>query len=138
MREFMTELRITTLKRYGIEAQLTAQYPDEAARYRAIRALAEKWAAEFDPNSMLALARARARYNAAKDFAKIRAKVLYVLSRTDQLFPPALAPAVMEQLKSAGVSAHYFEIDSDKGHLASGADWQKWSPVLAGFLAGLG
>lgn len=138
MRGFMTELRIATLKRYGIEAQLTAQFPDSAAREAAIRTLAEKWAAEFDPNSMLALARARAHYNAAKDFAKIRARVLYVLSRTDKLFPPAIAPAVMEQLKVAEVNARYFEIDSDKGHLASGADCQKWAPVLAEFLAQLG
>ena len=131
---FMTELRITTLKRYGIEAQLAPSYPDPAMREAAIQQLAEPWAKIFDPNSLIALAQARSHYNAEKDFAKIRAKVLYVLSRTDKLFPPSIAPEVMAKLKAAGVDATYFEIDSDKGHLASGADWDKWARVLRDFL----
>jgi homoserine O-acetyltransferase len=137
MRAFMTELRFTTLKRYGIESQLAPLYPDAAAREAAIRTLAGKWAAEFDPNSMIALARARSHYDVEKDFANIRARLLYVLSRTDKIFPPNIAPAVMARLAAAGVDARYYQIDSDKGHLASGADWQKWAPVLAEFLARL-
>jgi len=131
---FMTELRVATLKRYGIEADLAARFPDPAKRGAAIRQLAEKWAKVFDPNSLVALAQARSHYNAEKDFAKIRAKVLYVLSRTDKLFPPSIAPEVMAKLQAAEVDAAYFEIDSDKGHLASGADWQKWDRVLRDFL----
>jgi homoserine O-acetyltransferase/O-succinyltransferase len=131
---FMTELRVATLKRYGIEAQLEASFPDPARREAAIHRLAEPWARVFDPNSMIALAQARSHYNAAKDFARIRAKVLYVLSRTDKLFPPSIAPEVMANLKAAGADAAYFEIDSDKGHLASGADWNKWDRVLREFL----
>ncbi|MGB9382438.1 alpha/beta fold hydrolase, partial [Candidatus Binatus sp.] len=82
---FMTELRVATLKRYGIEAELAPRFPDLAKREAAINQLAEPWARTFDPNSMIVLARARSHYNAEKDFAKIRAKVLYVLSRTDKL-----------------------------------------------------
>lgn len=134
---FMTELRVATLKRYGIEAELAARFPDPAKREAAIHQLAEPWARAFDPNSMIALARARSHYNAEKDFAKIRAKVLYVLSRTDKLFPPSIAPDVMAKLKAARVDATYFEIDSDKGHMASGADWDKWDPVLRDFLKSL-
>ncbi len=131
---FMTELRVATLKRYGIEAELAARFPDPAKREAAIHQLAEPWAKVFDPNSLIALARARSHYNTEKEFAKLRAKVLYVLSRTDKLFPPSIAPDVMAKLKAAGVDATYFEIDSDKGHLASGADWQKWDRVLRDFL----
>jgi homoserine O-acetyltransferase len=131
---FMTELRVATLKRYGIEAELASRFPDPAKREAVINQLAEPWAKAFDPNSMIALAQARAHYNAEKDFARIRAKVLYVLSRTDKLFPPSIAPVVMANLKAARVDATYFEIDSDKGHLASGADWLKWDPVLRDFL----
>ena len=40
----------------------------------------------------------------------------------------------MAKLKAADIDAIYFEIDSDKGHLASGADFEKWAPVLRGFL----
>ena len=43
----------------------------------------------------------------------------------------------MQALRGAGVEAAYLEIDSDKGHLASGADRQKWDRVLRDFLKGL-
>ena len=75
---------------------------------------------------------------AARDFAKIRARVLYVLSRTDKLFPPSLAPSVMAELARAGVQATYFEIDTELGHVASGPEWAKWGPTLRAFLDGLG
>jgi homoserine O-acetyltransferase len=57
-----------------------------------------------------------------------------VLCRTDRLFPPSIAPAVMHDLAAAGVDARYFEIDSDLGHSASGPEHAKWSPVLREFL----
>jgi homoserine O-acetyltransferase len=60
--------------------------------------------------------------------------VLYVLSRTDVLFPPTLAPGVMAGLRGAGVDASYVEIDSEHGHLASGADAGKWAPALRAFI----
>ncbi|HXN85722.1 MAG TPA: alpha/beta fold hydrolase [Candidatus Binataceae bacterium] len=131
---FMTELRVATLKQYGIEAELAPRFPDPAKREAVIHQVAEAWAKVFDPNSLIALAQARSHYDAEKDFAKIRAKVLYVLSRSDKLFPPSIASAVMAKLKAANVDATYFEIDSDKGHLASGADWTKWAHVLKSFL----
>lgn len=67
-----------------------------------------------------------------KDFGRMRnkVKVLYVLSTTDKLFPPSIAPAVMEKLKAAGVDAQFFELKSELGHSASGPDWAKWSPAL--------
>jgi homoserine O-acetyltransferase/O-succinyltransferase len=138
LEDFMTEFRVTTLKRYGIEAELMTGYPEPAAREAALRRLAETWAREFDANSLIALARARSDFDTEKDFSRIRAKLLYVLSRTDILFPPSLAPEVMAKLKAAGVDATYFELDSEKGHLASGLDWQKWAPVLRNFLDQLG
>ena len=70
-------------------------------------------------------------------FARIGAKVLYILCRSDALFPPKIAPAVMAALGAAGVKARYFEIDSDLGHSSSGPEHAKWSPVLREFLAPL-
>jgi homoserine O-acetyltransferase len=63
--------------------------------------------------------------------------LLYVLSRTDQIFPPSIAAAVLEQLKNAGVRTQYFEIDSEYGHFASSADAAKWTPTLRAFLQGI-
>jgi homoserine O-acetyltransferase len=83
------------------------------------------------------LGRALNYYDAEPDLAKIKARVMYVLSRTDALFPPTLAASVMPALKAAGVDARYVEIDSAHGHLGSGADAAKWAPALAAFIAEL-
>ena len=37
-------------------------------------------------------------------------------------------------LSSAGVPWSYLELDSDKGHFASGADAAMWSGTLRGFM----
>ncbi|MDP1748510.1 MAG: alpha/beta fold hydrolase [Reyranella sp.] len=133
----LTDMRVATLKRYGIDEQLAAQFPDKAAREAEIVKRAETWSKVFDGNSLVVLRRASVAFDAEKDFAKIKARLLYVLSRTDKLFPPSIAPGVMEKLKAAGVSADYFEIDSDFGHSASGLDAAKWAPRLQVFMASL-
>jgi len=133
----LTEIRIETLKRYGIEANLASRYPDPAEREAAIRQQATNWARNWDAHSLIILRRALLGFDTRPDFAKIKAKVLYILCRSDALFPPKIAPAVIAALKEAGVEAGYFEIDSDMGHSSSGAEHAKWSPVLREFLAPL-
>lgn len=133
----MTDYRAETLRRYGRDEILAATLPDPAERDARIRAMAEAWASEFDPNSLITLRKAAVRFDAERDFAKIRARVLYVLARTDTLFPPSLAANVMAKLAAAGVDATYVEIDTDFGHSASGVDWAKWAPALEDFLAKL-
>ena len=103
----------------------------------AIRDEATRWAEGFDANSLLILAKALRSFDVTAQFEKIRAKVLYVLSRTDRLFPPELAPGVMAQLKAAGVDADYFLLDSEYGHSASGRDAHKWAPRLRQFMESL-
>jgi len=119
----MQALREDTMKRYGMNAT-----DAEIARIAAV------WANEFDANSLLILGRAMESYDVTPDLHRIRVPVLYVLSRTDELFPPSLAPEVMASLRKAGVDARYFEIDSELGHLASGADAAKWAPALREFM----
>jgi hypothetical protein len=72
-----------------------------------------------------------------RDRVRERAAVLYILCRTDALFPPKIAPDVIKALTAAGVEARYFELDSDLGHSSSGPEHAKWSPVLREFLAPL-
>ena len=134
----MTALRVETLERYGTREVLARTIADPAARDAALRRQAAAWAREFDPNSLVALRKAMVGFDAPRDFAKIRTKVLYVLSRTDRLFPPSLAPGVTAALAGAGVRATYVEIDSELGHVASGHEWAQWGPALRAFLAGLG
>ena len=135
--ETMTAIRYETLLRYGAAEELAARFPDPAARDGEIRRRAAAWAAEFDGHSLLALGRAANRYDISQDFARIRARVLFVLSRTDVIFPPSLAPGVMAALTAAGVRADYVEIDSEHGHLASGTDAARWEPELRRFMATL-
>ena len=130
----LTALRVDTLTRYGLAASLKEQFPDAGARDAELRRIASAWADDFDANSLFILGDAMARYDVSKDFGRIRVPVLYVLSRTDALFPPSLAPGVMAGLRGAGVDAAYVEIDSKHGHLASGADAGKWAPALRAFI----
>ena len=76
-------------------------------------------------------------FDTRPDFARIKAKVLYVLCRTDALFPPKIGPDVIKALTGARVEARYFELDSDPGHSSSGPEHAKWSPVFREFLAPL-
>jgi len=137
MLESMIAIRSATLKNYGIETRLRNTMSDPAQIEAAIRDEAARWARGFDANSLLILARALRGFDVTAQFSKIRSKVLYVLSRTDKLFPPELADSVMPALKAAGVDADYFLLDSDYGHSASGLDAHKWAPRLRQFMDGL-
>jgi homoserine O-acetyltransferase len=133
----MTALRVETLQHYGTNEALARTIGDPVARDAELRRQAAAWARVFDPNALLTLRKTSARFDVTRDLGKIHARVLYVLSRTDKLFPPSLAPGVMGELERAGVSASYVEIDTELGHVASGPEWAKWGPALAAFLKGL-
>jgi homoserine O-acetyltransferase len=135
--ETLIRIREDTLRGYGIEQELAPRFPDKAARDAEIRRQAQAWAEATDGHALLVLGRAMRSYDVRGDLARIRAKVLYVLSRTDRLFPPSLHDEVMPALAAAGVDARYAEIDSQHGHLASGTDAAKWAPALKAFIEGL-
>jgi homoserine O-acetyltransferase/O-succinyltransferase len=137
VKQTMTALRVDTLTRYGMANSLAARFPSKAEADAELRRIAAAWAEAFDANSLFILGRAMETYDVAGRFDRLKVPVLYVLSRTDALFPPSLAPGVMADLKKAGVDAAYFEIDSDHGHLASGADADKWAPALRAFMTKL-
>lgn len=135
--ETMTQIRMATLKTYGIETRLKSTMSDPAEIEAAIRDEAARWAEGFDANSLIILAKALRGFDVTAQFCRIKSKVLFVLSRTDKLFPPDIAPGVMQGLKAAGVDADYFLLDSELGHSASGLDADKWAPRLKQFMDGL-
>ena len=137
VQETMTEIRMATLKTYGIETRLKVTMSDPAEIEAAIRDEAARWAEGFDANSLIILAKALRGFDVTGQFGQIKSKVLFVLSRTDKLFPPDIAPGVMQGLKAAGVDADYFLLDSELGHSASGLDAHKWAPRLKQFMDGL-
>ncbi len=132
--ETLVDIRSATLKNYGIEARLRETMSDPAAIEAAIRREASQWAREFDANSLIILGKAMGGLDVSSRLSEIKVPVLYILSRTDKLFPPTLAPPVMKAFKDAGVAAEYFELDSEFGHSASGKDAHKWAPRLQQFL----
>ena len=132
-KKVLTEIRLETLRRYGNDEVLKPRFPDPVERAAAMRRNAADWAAKWDANSLIILRRALLDFDSRPEFSKIKAKVLYVLCRTDALFPPKIAPGVMQALADAGVEARY----SDLGHSSSGPEHAKWAPVLRDFLAPL-
>ena len=135
--ETMTQIRMATLKTYGIETRLKATMSDPVAIEAAIRDEAARWARGFDANSLIILAKALRGFDVTQQLGQIKAKVLFVLSRTDKLFPPEIAPGVMQGLQAAGVDADYFLLDSELGHSASGLDAHMWAPRLRVFMENL-
>lgn len=133
----MTRLRMDTLRLYGTETQLAAAFPDPAAREAELLRMAEAWARGFDANALIVLRRASLRFDVEPQFTCIKARVLYVLSRTDRIFPPSLFPRVMPLLAAAGVSAESFEIDTDRGHACGAEAAPLWAPVLRRFMDSL-
>jgi homoserine O-acetyltransferase len=132
--ESLVQIRIATLKTYGIETRLRDTMSDPEQIETAIRGEATRWARGFDANSLIILAKALRGFDVTARFSEISSKVLYVLSRTDKLFPPELAASVMPGLKDAGVDADYFLLDSEYGHSATGRDAHKWAPRLRMFM----
>jgi homoserine O-acetyltransferase len=133
----MTSVREATLRGYGLDEELRDRLPDKAARDAEILRRSRAWAEAADAHALLALGRALDHYDLRGALGRLRAPVLYVLSRSDRLFPPSLAAEVMPALAAAGVRAEYVEIDSPHGHLASGTDALQWAPALRRFLDGL-
>lgn len=137
VKQTLTAMRVDTLTRYGMANSLAARFPTKAEADAELHRIAADWAEVFDANSLFILGRALETFDVTGRLDRIKVPLLYVLSRTDALFPPSLAPGVMADLKKAGVDATYFEIDSDHGHLASGADADKWAPALRAFMTRL-
>jgi len=134
MQPFLTRMRVQTLKFYGMDAQLSADFPDAADREREIERLAAIWAGEFDAGSLLVLARAVGPFDVRGQLQRMSAPLLFVLSRSDPVFSPALAAELTPIFDAAGLDWRYLELDSDKGHLASGADSHLWAADLARFM----
>lgn len=133
----LAAIRLATLQQYGMEQYLRDTVETEDERSRILWNMAQGWASSFDPNALGVLRDAINRFDVSSRLDAIRAKVLYVLSSTDRLFPPQLEQDVMPALRQAGVDAEYHLLDSEYGHLASGLDWQKWDGRLRQFLAAL-
>lgn len=130
----LAAIRFETLKQYGQDAILAETMPDPAAREAAMRAAAAQWAQVYDGLSLVVLREAIGRFDVTGAYDRIRAKLLYVLSPTDVLFPTSIGPGHVADMRRAGVDVTYVELASDKGHMASHADAPQWAEILRAFL----
>lgn len=131
----MLEIRIETLKQYGYDNKIRQEMGDDPAVIeQELVKLAEPWAGNFDANSLIVLRKAAIQFDARPDIANAKAPLLYVLSRSDNLFPPSIAPDTIKLLTENGVDARFFELNSDNGHRAPSVDWQGWTEELEAFL----
>ena len=138
MKPLLAAKRFATLRAFGADAVLADRFPDPLERESELRRLAGRWAAQFDANSLLILYKTMAGFDVTGRLARIRAPLLYALSRSDRIIPASRAPQVLAELSRAGVKTSYHEIDSDHGHSAAGTDAAKWSGVLRDFLDTVG
>ena len=56
-------------------------------------------------------------YNLEKDAGRIRAKVQFIPSKTDLIFPPELSRKWAERLRAQGNHTEVFELQGTSGHL---------------------
>ncbi|WP_158080836.1 alpha/beta fold hydrolase [Pelomonas sp. KK5] len=130
----LTAMRVATLSRYGVDAELAPRIPDAAARNAEIQRMAAEWAQGFEPGSLVTLMEAAEVFDIRPQFQRIKARVLIANSRTDAVFPPAVADQIAPRLDAARVRWQAHPLDSEKGHFASGADAHLWADALRNFL----
>lgn len=63
------------------------------------------------------MAKANQLYNLEKEQARIKAKVLFLPSKTDLIFPPELSRRAAEKLRAQGNYVELYEIEGTSGHL---------------------
>ncbi len=132
MVDTLAAMRVHTLTTYGVDAELASSIPDPVRRAARIAEMAHEWAQEFNPGSLITLMRAAEQFDLRQQLDAIQAPVMLVMSRSDAVFSPALARG----LSAIPATRHwtYVELDSDKGHFASGADAQLWAEQLRSFM----
>ncbi len=131
IRDAMVISRIEMNRGYGLANALMDELKDEVKVEKALNDEAENWADQCDPNSLIALRKTAMKFDVRNQLSKITMPMLYILSRTDALYPPEMACPVVAEVKQATT----FIIDSEAGHSAPETDWQKMSDVLRDFLS---
>ena len=78
---------------------------------------AQARAATSDAAHFVWMGKANQLYNLEKEQARIKAKVLFLPSKTDLVFPPELSRKWAEKLRAQGNHVELYEIDGTSGHL---------------------
>ncbi|NML44143.1 alpha/beta fold hydrolase [Ramlibacter sp. G-1-2-2] len=123
MFDTLFEMRLQTLRNYGLERLYEDRMPTAEQRQAELERQSRDWADKFDPNSMVVLAGAAEHFDVRPRLDEIRARLLFVVCTTDKIFPPD--PAVTQALDQVRGEKRYRELDSPYGHMASGVEWRR-------------
>ncbi len=89
-----------------------------------------------DANSLLYMAKANQLYGLTDDEVKhMKAKILFVPSRSDMIFPPELAERAAARYRAQGGTAEVAVLDGDGGHLEGVLNIAKQGEAIRAFLA---
>jgi homoserine O-acetyltransferase/O-succinyltransferase len=88
-----------------------------------------------DGNSLLRLARAVQMFSITERKDRLRARYLFMPAKSDLLMPPSYAQGAVTQLRELGLTADYFELAGDGGHLDGLHNMEQASEVIRKFLA---
>jgi homoserine O-acetyltransferase len=127
------ELRMQTMRSYGLQRLYADQFEDPAQQQLALERRCREWAARFDPHSMIVLAGAAETFDVRDRVNDIRCRLLFVACTTDSIFPPETSTPAL--LRCAPGVSRYVELDSPYGHMASGVEWRRLGPELAWLLS---
>jgi homoserine O-acetyltransferase/O-succinyltransferase len=128
MRARMLELRLQTLRQYGLDTLYADRLPNPADREAAMLKNAQPWADRFDPNSMVVLAQAAQDFDVHARLPELRARLLLAVCNTDVIFPPDAATRA--SLARVPAETRYLEIDSPYGHMSPGLSWPQLEPAV--------
>ena len=133
--EKLVKYRIDTLRKYGYHNKIREDFgEDKEIINEHLTNLSKSWAKQFDANSLIVLRKASIQFDIRPMISNIQVPLLYILSRTDKVFPTSFAKKSMEMFKNSSIDAFFYEIDSDNGHRAPSIDWHKWADELKKFL----
>ncbi|WP_198083394.1 hypothetical protein [Variovorax sp. E3] len=133
--ETLGRIRGDTLRHYGISEVLRARGMSDAEVNEAVESMARSWAQRFDPNSLIALCKAGQRFDARAAIPHLKARMLWVISSSDKIFPPDAQVEALVMSNDSPAQPVYLNLQSEYGHAASGADYRKWEDHLRGMLA---
>jgi homoserine O-acetyltransferase len=131
-------------------SETTGQAVDHRAQFEVESYLehqGQRFADLFDANCYLCLSNAMDQFDLAEHgggsleaaFAKIEIERALVMgAQTDMLYTIDQQATVAEQLRKAGSAVEFHALPSPQGHDAFLVDAERFEPVIAGFLSGIG
>lgn len=100
-----------------------------------LNGVAQARAKIYDANSVIYASKAYQLYNLEKEATRIKAKLLFIPSKTDMVFPPQLSRRWAEKLRAQGNVAEVFELEGGNGHLDGILSIAKASETIRAFMA---